>query len=79
MSLTIHITSHNCIWVGLGWVLLRINHCRLSNAKSYLCTCIMVCKNILFTTFLNELGLFFLFCTQLNGFKYFNLIQIMLF
>ena len=37
----------------------------------------MICKHILLITFLNEPEL--IFCTQLNGFKYFYLPQIIIF
>ena len=39
----------------VGWVLWNINHCRLFNAKSslYIYIKYMICKHILFITFLN--------------------------
>ena len=55
---------------------------RLFNVKSclyiYIYQIYMICKYILLITFLNEPELI-LFCTQLNGFNYFYLIQIILF
>ena len=63
-----------------GWFSLVLRHnnlFRLFNTKSSLYIKYMICKFILLITFLNEPQL--IFCTHLNGFTYFYLIQIILF
>ena len=39
----------------------------------------MICKHFLFMIFLNAPELIYLFCTQSNGFKHSDLVQIILF
>ena len=64
----------------LVWLcFMAYHHCRIFNAKSslYIYIKYMISQHILEITFLNEPEL--IFCTQLNGFTFFSLIQIILF